>query len=267
MSNLILCEPSLGDAGAIYAITSQAADAPATNLQLMQPKEVYETTTVTGNLDFSIDLGSSPSYDTFSLLFTNATASATWAIATSAAPSSGFTDRLATTTLRAAGQTGYERTHAFYRHASTLTQQYVRFRIADSSNAEGVFRAGRVYVCKAYSATANASYGLTLGFDDLALGSVVTSAGERITRRNNPVPILGFSLTANGASAWAEVQDNLFELMRKRAASRDVMVVVDPGDTSYVGRLIHYGTLQPRLQISLPAYQFFQSSYEMTGLI
>jgi len=268
VANLILCEPSLSDAGALYGTGSNPAATPWTNLQLMQPKEVWETDGVTtAKTQLSIDLGASASYDTFALLFTNASAAATWTISNSTAPSSGFTDLVTSATFRAAGQTGYTRTHALYKHASTQTRQFVKLAISDTGNAEGVFRAGRLYVCKAYSPTVNASYGLALGFDDLALGQVVTSAGERITRRNDPIPILSFTLAANGSAAWAEVQDNLFELMRKRSASRDVMAVVDPADASYLGRLIHYGTLQQRLAIALPAYQFFQSSFELTGLV
>jgi len=268
MANIIICEPSLSDNAALYGIGSAKTETPATNMQKMQPKIIWETTGVTTGLTvFSVDLGTSPSYDTFSLLFTNATTAATWTISTSIFPSSGFSDILTGATLRAAGQTNHTRPHAFYKHGSTLTNRYVKIQITDTSNPAGYIRVGRLYICKAYQPTRNADFGLSFGFEDLASEGVITLTGETLYRREDPIPTLNFSMRAYGTAGWTEVQANLFELFRLRGGSRDIMIVVDPADSSYVGRLIHYGTLKSRLAIQAPQYGVYQTDYQLVGLI
>ena len=113
------------------------------------------------------DLGASASYDFAALLFTNASASAT--ITWSGSTSSTFSSTAWTSgsiTLINDGQTGRDRTHNFYAIGSSQTAQYVRFQISDASNADGVFRAGRLYVADSYQPTVNVQYGITFGFED-----------------------------------------------------------------------------------------------------
>jgi hypothetical protein len=270
VANLILAEPSLSDAGTLYSVTSASSVAPATNLQTTQPKEVTETTSATGSFLWHIDLGASASYDLVALLFTNLSATATWAISTSASIATGFSDILVSTTFRAAGQAGHTRPHGFYLHGSTLTapdHRYLRITIADASNPDGVIRLGRLYVAKVYQPTANADVGAALGFEDTS-PIFYTSAGESIATVNEPLPTASFSLTATGAAAWAEVQANLYELYRKRGASQDMLMIFDPTDASYAGRLIRYGRLQQRFGITYPApFQTYQAAFEIRGMI
>lgn len=265
MGNFLLADPSLSDEGAIYNVTGEATEAPADNLQTMQPKELYEIpSAAAGSKVIDIDLGTSASYDFFALLFTNLSASATWSITSGTNGVVFGTTLLASTTFRAAGQTGYPRTHGFYVHSSTETNRFVRLTLSDTGNTDGVLRLGRLYICKAWRIPAD--YGLTFGFSDTA-EAVETVAGERIPHQRETVPALSFQLSVTGSSAWADVQTNLYELFRKRGSSRDVLAIIDPDDTSYAGRLVRYGTLQPQLALSLPAYQFYQTNVELSGLI
>lgn len=279
MANILIAEPSLSDAAMDAFATfmngvsgaGEQEATPASNLFLRQPKEVWETPTITGEIELRFDMGLSAlptSYDFLALAFTNATSSATiiWDgsnspfVWTSPVWSSG------SVALVAPGQTYFPRKHAFYKISSTQTARYVRIRITDNSNPDGVFRAGRFYCCKTYQPTLNVQYPLGFGFDDAA-PEVVTSAGERIARANEPIPNLAFTLQASGSGAQAEFYDNLHEIMRRVGSSRDVMVIIDPSDASYSGAMLYYGTLQQKTQIALQSHRFYESAFELRGLI
>src|SRR5262245_36958518 len=75
MGKFLLVEPSLSDACLdAFFKSHETTWAPASNLHLSQPKEVMETTDVTGTIELRYDLRpSTPSYDFFALLFSNAT--------------------------------------------------------------------------------------------------------------------------------------------------------------------------------------------------
>lgn len=274
MANLLILEPTLSDGAqdAYYASSEQAA-APWSNLFTRQPKEVGESTTVASTLELRFDLAhsiygtSGISYNTLALLFTNATSAATitWAGSTSStfgttAWSSG------PGTLIAPGQTYYPRPHAFTKLSATQTARYVRCQISDTTNPDGVFRAGRFYCGAGYQPTVNVQFPFGFGFDDIS-PEVVTSNGERIIRPIEPIPKIAFRFQAMGSGAEAEFQANIHELMRRVGASRDVLVHADPADATYGGRKIYYGTLQAQQVIALDSYQFYQAAFELRGLI
>jgi len=266
MGNLLIAEPTLSDAASVTA-TNASGTAPAFNLQTMQPKEILEITNVSGTKTITWDLGAGASYDFFALLFTNLTASATWTIQTD--DNSGFlspTTVLASTTFRAPGQNvfGITRAHGFYKHASTLTEQYARMQLVDGSNPDGVMRIGRGYVVPAWRV--DGDYGLIAGFVDEAPFEE-TPHGERIHLQREPIPKIQIPLSLDGASAWNTLQANLHLLFLRRGASRDVIVITDPEDTGHSGRLVHYGTLQQQLAYSYDAFQVYRSTLEVRGLI
>lgn len=268
MGNFLLAEPSLSDAAMdAYYVTHETAWAPASNLFLRQPKEVWETQNVTGTIELRFDMGTSASYDFVALLHTNATEAATitWQGSTSSTFSSSAWSS-GSITLSNGGQSTYDRKHNFYKIGSTQTARYVRFQISDASNPDGVLRAGRMYVAASYQPTVNVQYGLGFGFEDDSL-EVRTSAGERILRPIEPIPYLSFALQAFGSNAETEFYSNLHELMRKRGAAKDVVAIINPDHTSLDGAMLYYGTLQPRLTITRPAFQFFEASFELRGLV
>lgn len=269
MANFLLVEPSLSDASLdAYYVTHETAWGPASNLLLRQPKELWETQNVTGTIECRFDLGASASYDFAALLFTNASDSATitWQGSTSSTFSVTSWTSGSLTLVNDGQSSSRDRRHNFYPIGSTQTARYVRFQVSDASNADSVFRAGRMYVAKAYQPTVNVQYGLGFGFEDNS-PETITTAGERIIRPTEPIPVLSFSLQAFGSSAEAEFYSNLHEIMRKRGASKDVVAVIDPSHSTLDGAMLYYGTLQPRTQIVRPAFQFFEANFELRGLI
>lgn len=269
MAHFLLAEPTISDAvmDAYYA-SHETAYGPASNLFLRQPKEVWETADVTGTIELRFDLGpTSPDYDFVALMFSNASSAAT--ITWDGSTSSTFTASDWTSgslTFQTAGQSNRVRTHNFYQVPTTRTERYVRFRISDASNSEGVFRAGRLYVAKSYQPTANVQVGLGFGFEDTS-DETLTSAGERITRPNEPLPYLTFALQAWGDTAEDEFYDNLHEVMRLRGASKDVVAVIDPANPTRAGAMLYYGSLQSRQQIQIAGFQLYEAAFELRGFI
>jgi len=266
----LLAHPELSDAAYFYNSTgpADASYAPVSNLLKMQPKDVWQTAAVSTDIVRHMDLGASASYNLFALLFTNASSAATWKIETSTLPTSGWSTRLASTAFRAGGQgtaTG-TRYHGFYKHASTLTDRYIQLTISDSTNTDGYFRAGRLYIGAGFQPTLNMEYGLTFGYED---GSprTYTTAGETIPRRIEPTPVCRFTLQASGTGAEAEIYASILDLARRRAGSRDVLALLDPDDATYGGAKAYYGLFSPTLSVELPAYNLYRSTFQITGLL
>jgi len=268
MGKFLLVHPALSDASLdAYFCSSETAQAPVSNLLLRQPKEVWETTGVASTIEVRFDLQASPSYDFIGLLFTNATPSAT--VTWDGSTVTTFASTVWTSgsiSLRATGQANYDRVHGYYLTSGTQTAQYVRFRVSDTTNPDGVFRAGRFICGKAYRPTVNVEYPLGFGFNDEA-PTTTTSAGERITRANEPVPYLTFTMQAWGPTAQAEFYSNIHEVMRTRGAAKDVLAIIDPEHASLAGPMTYYGTLQQRTQIQLSHWEFYEASFELQGLI
>ena len=271
MANFLIAEPSLSDAAmdAYYASSEQAA-APASNLFLRQPKEVYESVDVASTIELRFDMGQSAlpiSYNFLWLGFTNASSSAT--ITWSGSTVTNFAATAWTSgsvAMVAPGQTYYARKHAFHKTTSLKTARYVRVQISDTTNPDGVLRIGRFYCCAAYTPTLNVQFPLGFGFEDPS-GEVQTTNGERHTRPLEPWPKLAFTLQANGSGAEAEFYANVHELIRRVGSSRDVVACVDVDDATYGGAKIYYGTLQQQLQIALASHQFYQAAFELKGLV
>jgi len=267
VGNILICEPSVSDAtNGPYFATSTLLSAPKRNLTTMQPKEVWESTGIgTQVLKFQFNGGTPASMNFAALLFSNLTSSAvvTWEGRNN---TSATTSVWSYTTSIAAGMSGYERPHAFYYSTSGWTTPVLWVSIADTANPDGVYRAGRFYAGNAYVPTYNAMYGLRLTYDQ-ATDEVVTVARERILRDTEPIPGAAFTLQAFGSGAWNEMMTYIHPLLRQRGASKDVVVVVDPADGTYAGRLVLYGTMQQRTEISFPQYNVYETSLEIRGLI
>lgn len=269
--NFVLAHPGLSDVADQYLITGgggAATNAPGTNLQRRQPKLVFQSNNVLTTIDIRLDLGASASYDLMALLFTNANAAATVTWDGNAADSTFVSASTWTSGSRvfvAPGMSSYSRTHGFYLIPTTQTAQYVRARVVNPTNAEGVFRAGRIYCSKTFRPAIKFG-SVNIGFDDDP-HTTITSSNERITRASEPIPVLSFTVLITGVNAKTTFYSQLYEIMRLRGAAKDVLAIVDADDASYVGPMMYYGTLQQRTQVELPAYNYYSATFEIRGLI
>lgn len=234
--NVLIASPALSDA-ALLSAAIDVSSMPPSNLLTMQPYEVWRTLTpAAASLVF--DLQSAQTINLVALLFTNASATATWRIrgATSEAnltaapgydsgaltiwpvgvPGAGLSIRRTVDAIKflaAAGGPGAQ------------TFRWWRIDIADAANPSGWFQAGRVYIAAANQPQRNLAYGW--GIRPVAPALRRRSAGGQlhVVSGARGGRVLRFELrwmTEAEAMGW------LFDLAQQRGSSRDVLAIRDP---------------------------------------
>lgn len=266
MARTTITDPNWSDAATLTA-SQEATDFPATNLQLMQPTDRWETNNLT-SLYLELDRGSAMTWNQVALLFTNATSSATWRIraATTQAnlTASPSHDSTTITLWASTGLDTWDRRHGLYWLPAGHSSRWLRIDITDGSNPDTVFRAGRLYVANAWQMSRGRLFGdSALGWIDPSVRTVLPN-GQIMVRRSSPRPLSRFTIVSTTES---EFKNNADELDRLRGGSRDVLVVIDPGDSSYLHRNMIYGLQALEGSIFNPTAGVFEHQYTIEGLI
>lgn len=223
MGNLVIATPELSDAAAITA-GNAATTMPVTNLQNMQPGLRWGTTSLE-DIWLVIDLNAEDQpINLIALLAHNASSAATWQIRAAKVLEDLETkpDYDVTTTMWPnGGLINYESRPSFRWMPDRPTFRYWRIDISDSTNPDGVFRAGRLYLSNAWQPSRNLNYDWEIQFIDdsqrqVSLGGQVYIDRRGIRRR------LSFTLPNLPES---EVFGQAFEIDRRRGASRDLLAI------------------------------------------
>lgn len=266
MANLLIATPVLSDAGSFGTIGDQDTATPASNLLKLQPTDIWKTTTLTA-INFTFDLGATKTFDTFAMLYTNATAAATWRIRTAnteanltAAPTydSGTVAMLASTDFG-----DFDRPHAFLRRTPALSNRWVRFDITNAANPDNVFKVGRLYIANSWQPTRNMRFGWQLGFIDQSVRTP-TSGGQTYINRKDQLRTVALTLSFMSRS---EMFSNAYELFRLRGDSKDVLMILDPSEATHLNKLIVYGLLEQRNQIVNQLLNFYETELFLTELL
>lgn len=269
-----LCSPALSDAATLTA-SQEVTGMEATNLQAMQPTDVWRTTAISGAY-LTIDLGQAYAIDVIALLYTNATA---WAAARV---------RGATTQAKLTSDSGYDsgvfpmwpalddfvliwsdpaddprvkgwgRMPMLHLPAAAQSYRWWRIDIADGGNPDAYFQAGRLYLSSAWVPSVNIQYGWqpTHWMDPSTLarmtgsGSVPTELGRYRASR--------FSLDF---LTETEMYENAFEIDRLRGAVGDVLFIPNPDDQDRLHDQTIYGTIRGARPIANNDFGIFQKSY------
>lgn len=225
MGNYIIAQPYL----ATITAASAAASMPATNLNKVQPSDVWRSTSLSSQY-IEIDLGGAKAVNLAALLFTNLTSAATIRIraATSqanltAAP--GY-DPGTTNPAWAGATQNVDRPHTLSFLAAAQTYRWWRFDLTDAANPAGYFEAGRVFLANAFQGTRNYSYGAGRGFNDL---STVKDGfgGQQLIENKGKRPVLSFE------AAWltAAEQETMLEIERNAVDAQLLMLNPDAAAT------------------------------------
>ena len=254
MGNLILATPILSDAATITAGTSTAAG-PVTNLQKMQPTDLWQSATATAYCE--IDLGAVTAFNLVALLATNAVATDTWRIRT--ADTQGNLTAAPTHDSTATALTGISPDgSAWYWVAAGLSNRWVRIDMATAANP---FMAGRLYVANALITTRNYKWGAQDGFDDdSAIDS--TDGAAIIPNQGANRAVFDFTMTLEIEAERHAMR----EVNRLRGASSDVLVIRDPDAATNRGDHIYYGLLQRRRTAVHTAFNHHELAYQLTSL-
>lgn len=178
----------------------------------------------------------------------------------SGAPFFGYPDRF----WASPGIGNFPNRHSLFYQSSGFTTRVVEMRILDPNNVDGFLTAGRLFISNGYQPAINWQYGGSpAGFRD---DSVYTQSvdGEIVVRRVEPRTQANFNLQEENESLMYE---HIYELDKLRGASRDVLVVMDPGNRDFRFQQMHHGLLQRSLRTIRPNFGIFEHSYTIQGLV
>jgi hypothetical protein len=267
MGNLVIATPVLSDAASLSA-GSQAAAMPVTNLQTIQPGEVWRALDLTQSFVVA-DLGSAQSINLVSLIATNASAAATWRVRgansvanLTAAP--GY-DSGSISHWPNAGLGAWSYTNAYlWLGAAPQNFRYWRIDVADAANPAGFYQAGRLYLASAWQPSRNFAYGWQILFQ----GDGPKSRSEG----GQGYALIGaryrtLDLTLKFASE-AEMFQNGFELERLRGTSQDLLILKDPDNAAgLIMQQSLYGTAVEFNPLINTFFKIFEKRFHLEELL
>ena len=263
---LIIATPKLSDA-AVLTAGSAAANMPVTNLQLVQPTDVWRAIDL-ANSYVVADLGAAAAITLAALLDTNASSAATWRIraATSeanltAAP--GY-DSGSLTHWLASGLGDWETTHAVKTFAAQNFRWW-RIDVSDAANPDGYYQAGRLYLAVKWEPTGNIKVreGMSLRWLDPS-PIAQTISGHRYPDIKRRRRVLEFGL---GYLSEAEMWGNAAPIDRLRGTSKDLLISRDPAHASYAQEWTVYGLLHELTPIVFQEISQYARRFEIEELI
>lgn len=260
-----IATPRLSDAATLTSGGTIAASLPLANLQAMQPGKVCRFTDLSG-MHIVADLGAAQEVNQVWLGYTNATSAATWRVrgATSEAnltASPGY-DSGSADIWPVSGLDDWDTVNGLRWLSTAQTYRWWRIDIADAANPDGYFDIGRLYIAKAWQA-GGIQFGWSLGWLDdseieRARGGQMHPV-ERPRRRE-------LSFTLHGKSE-AQMYGDAFAIQRLRGRSRDVLVVRDPMQTTWLQHQTLYGLMTELRPIVNSTYKVFRQPYRVEELI
>jgi len=254
MSNVVLATPELSDAATIIASTETAAG-PASNLQTMQPTDVWEAGGGAPYLE--IDLGAVSSFNLIALLFTNATGADQWRVRTANTQGALVSAPVYDSNYEVVSYVGSEG-HVFMFFAAALSNRWVRIDLITASNP---FMTGRLYIDNGFQPSVNYRFGAEDGYDDDSLIDL-TDGGRQIPNAGANRAVLALTMLALTETE----RHTLREINKARGASLDVLVITDPVASVNKQDVIYYGLLQRRRVAVKTAFNVDEIAYQLISL-
>jgi hypothetical protein len=238
---------------------------PASNLALMQPGDMWQSSNLT-SLYFEVDLGSAQAINLVALLFTNLTAAATWQVrgATSqanltAAP--GYNS--GAISFRAETASAETRLHGYLFLSTAQNYRYWRVDLTDAANPATFVNAGRLVISSAWQSSRFQRKGEAITVTDTSKITRMTG-GQAIP---TPYPVLmGRDFTIPYLTE-DEMYAQVYELARLRGTSKEALVIMDPAATTHQQKKMIYGLFASGVQISRPELKLFEQRFVVTPLL
>ena len=264
--HIVIATPALSDA-AVLAANGASEGMPLVNLQRMQPIEVWRTTDP-ANAFVTVDLGASETVSLVALLHTNASAAATWRIRAAAVEGDVVTspayDSTSVSLWPTAGLDTWPTVNGLlWLGASPQTLRYWRIDVADGSNPDGFFQAGRLLFANAWQPARNISYGWGLGWSDPS-PKPRSLGGQTYPVRRPRARQMSFRLDFQSEAA---LYDNAFEIDRLRGTADDLLVVRDPTNVARLQQWAVHGTLDGLAPIINSQFSIFSKDYTVSELL
>ncbi len=266
MADVTFATSELSDAGTLTT-GNEVGTLPAVNLQDPQPTKKWRTSGLS-SMYVVVDLGSAKAINLVALIATNLSSGANWQIrgATSeanltAAPGYNSTSVSA---WPGTGKPGGWTDQLFSLLWLTTAQTYRWWRIdvTDSGNGDGYIEAGRLIIDAAWQPTIGLSPNWGVQWVDPGPREMSIGGNIYPTQRTHH-RVIELALDFNDQTA---MMANAFELQRKRGASKDVFVLVDPAGTTDLHRTSIYGlfsNLQPLVNTAFDIFSQIVTVEEM----
>ncbi len=268
MADVTFATSAFVDAGTVTA-GNEVTTLPATNLQDPQPTKRWRSTTIVSSVYIQVDLTEAKAINLIALISHNGTASATWRIR-AATSEGGLTsapgfDSGAISMWPISRPTDWPVRSLFSRHWLTTAQsfQWWRIDISDAGNSDLFFEAGRIIIDAAWQPTIGLSPNWGVGWVDpgpreMSLGGNIYPT-QRSRRRR-----IDLNLDFNDET---EMLANAFELQRKRGRSQDILVLVDPTETTNWHRTAVYGLMSDLQPVVNTAFNIFSQTITIEEMI
>lgn len=239
MANIVILSPRDSDAASLTA-DSEVSTLPAANLQNIQPKRKWRTTTLTPYL--TLDFGAAGiAANGLAVIGHNLTGAATIRVrakATSDVTSSPTVDTTAVSAWPATGKPSdayWPQYLSWVAWANASALRYWRIDFDDGANADAYLQAGRLMLGRYWQPTNNFDLGGTpLGFDQVDV-QTRTDYGEIFMDRRARSAARRFSLAISAADR-EEVLGGIGEIQRLRGGWGDVACLLDTAATTHFHR-------------------------------
>lgn len=259
MSNLILGYNNLIDTATLSG-GSWLAQLPLTNLQnRLLSKAAWSTNDAAASTLINIDLGSAKAVRAFGAIKTNISGSgATYRLR-------GSDDNTFATSLYDSGTiaANAQTPDLIIGLSSTITARYWRLEFVDTENVENAVKIGRLFIGPALAPADNYSFGAEIGYQSRTGVQSSLSGVDvfdfRLGRRL-------FSFAFDWLTA-PEAYTQVLELQRICDISGELLLIVDPADTTYNQRRHYLGRLQQLSPIKNPYLTHHQAGFEVLEII
>jgi len=227
MSGVLIVKPLSIAATPTTTGTGQA------NLLTADPNEAWIAASA-ASLTMDIDLGAVASIDSFYLGYTNASAAATWTIASGTGLGTGLTTRKASGLMRPADSEG-PRHHCFARLAAPVTARYWRFTLLQGGATP--LYAGALVLGKAFEK-----------FREYGAGRTPVDTATREDLPGGGFGIGDGVVKSQFAFSFVDLSDaetnQLWLIKKDRGLTRPVLVVEDADLSEGQNEAIHYGVFE-----------------------
>ncbi|MEC4750055.1 hypothetical protein [Methylomicrobium sp. Wu6] len=255
MKNLKLGYNNLIDSATLSG-GSWNASLPLANLQSrILSKVARATNALAASTLINIDLGGAKAVQAFGAIRTNISASgATYRLR-------GSNDNTFATSLYDSGTTSAnaQTPDLILGLDSAVTARYWRLEIVDTSNVAGYVQIGRLFIGPALAPADNYSKGAEIGYqNNTAVSRSV--GGVKYFDRKPGERVFSFKLD------WmteAEALGQTLELQKICGIDGEVLLVVDPSDTTYNQKRHFLGTLQQLSMIENPYLTNYQAAFNV----
>lgn len=285
---MLILEPGLGDSAVISTTATTAGSMSLSNLQTSQPTDRTRFTDTSSLIVVTIDAtaviatGTYTSWNYIGWLFNSSAVSDTWKVEAASTISGLSSPAYSQVGLSAWPSPNlkpyYPRVHSRLYLPVARTEPVIRLTINATGNPAGYLDVGRFYLGLAIDLKTPERYPISIPLPSENERAVRTEGGQDYARASGideglqsyPVFFAGdpssSSDAARQASAAMDFYSSIVRVIRLRGSSKDILIDLDPTDSTWAMEKIIYGRLVGVTQPQLIAPSVYQVVVNVKGM-